>query len=40
MGHTPRDLLASTIISIPTDMRASLCRSNNYKGIFFVQCHL
>ena len=32
-GHTPRDLLASTIISIPNDMRASLCNSDNYRGI-------
>ena len=32
-GHTPKDLLASTIISIPKDMRASLCRSDNYRGI-------
>ena len=32
-GHTPKDLLASTIISIPKDMRASLCKSDNYRGI-------
>ena len=32
-GHTHRDLLASAIISIHTDMRASLCKSDNYRGI-------
>ena len=32
-GHTPKDLLASTVISIPKDMRASLCKSDNYRGI-------
>ena len=32
-GHTPKDLLASTIISIPKDMRASLCKSDHYRGI-------
>ena len=31
-GHTPKDLLASTIIAIPKDMRASLCKSDNYRG--------
>ena len=31
-GHT-RDLLASTIIYIPKDMRTSLCKSDNYRGI-------
>ena len=35
-GHTPRDLLASTIISIPKDMRASLCKSDNYRGISLI----
>ena len=41
-GHTPRDLLAFTIISIPKDMIASLCTSDNYRGILcsmlFVRC--
>ena len=32
-GHTPKDLLTSTIISIPKDMRAALCKSDNYRGI-------
>ena len=32
-GHIPKDLLVSTIISIPKDMRASLCKSDNYRGI-------
>ena len=32
-GHTSRDLLASTIISIPKYVRSSLCRSDNYRGI-------
>ena len=31
--HTTKDLLASTIISIPKDMRASLCKNDNYRGI-------
>ena len=34
-GHTPKDLLTSTIIFIPKDMRASLCKSDNYRGISF-----
>ena len=39
-GHTPKDLLAFTIISIPKDMRVSLCKSDNYRGISlqFVRC--
>ena len=32
-GHTPRDLLSSTIIPIPKDMREPLCKSDNYRGI-------
>ena len=32
-GHTPSDLLAATIISIPKDAKASLCRDDNYRGI-------
>ena len=32
-GHTPRDLLASTTKYITKDMRASLCKSDNYRGI-------
>ena len=32
-GTYPKNLLASTIISIPKDMRASLCKSDNYRGI-------
>ena len=31
--HTRKDVLASTTISIPKDMRASLCKSYNYRGI-------
>ena len=29
----PKDQLASTIIYIPKDMRASLCTSDNYRGV-------
>jgi hypothetical protein len=32
-GHTANDLLYATIISIPKDMRASLCSDDNYRGI-------
>ena len=32
-GYTPVDLLQSSIISIPKDLKASLCNSNNYRGI-------
>jgi len=32
-GHTANDLLYSTIVSIPKDARASLCSSDNYRGI-------
>ena len=32
-GFNPDDLLRSTIISIPTDNRGSLCPSDNYRGI-------
>jgi len=32
-GHTANDLLYSTIISIPKNLRASLCSSDNYRGI-------
>ena len=32
-GHTPKDLLPSTIISITKDTRTSLCKSGNYRGI-------
>ena len=31
--YTPVDLLQSSIISIPKDLKASLCNSNNYRGI-------
>ena len=33
-GYTLVDLLQSSIISIPKDLKASLCNSNNYRGIF------
>ena len=32
-GYTPVDLLQSSIISIPKDLKTSLCNSNNYRGI-------
>ena len=32
-GHNPRDLLVSSIISIPKDIQSSLSDSNNYRGI-------
>ena len=32
-GHTPIDLLDSSIISIPRDIIASLCKSDNYREI-------
>ena len=32
-GYTPVDLLQSSIISIPNDLKASLCNSKNYRGI-------
>ena len=32
-GYYPDELLKSTIISIPKDKSASLCNSNNYRGI-------
>ena len=32
-GYNARDLIVSSIISIPKDMKSSLCSSNNYKGI-------
>ena len=31
--YTTVDLLQSSIISIPKDLKASLCNSNNYRGI-------
>ena len=31
--HNHRDLLASSSISIPNDMRAKLSKSDNYRGI-------
>ena len=31
--HTPRNLLASTVIPIPEDMGASLCKRNNYGAV-------
>lgn len=41
-GHTPDDLLKSTIISIPKDYKASLTSSDNYRGIslFNSMCKL
>ena len=32
-GHYPSELLKSTIVSIPKDKTASLCKSENYRGI-------
>ena len=32
-GYNPRELLLSSIISIPKDMKSSLRDSNNYRGI-------
>ena len=32
-GHTPADLLKSTIVSIPEDNKASLSGSDNYRGM-------
>ena len=32
-GYNPRELLLSLIISIPKDMKSSLCDSNKYRGI-------
>ena len=32
-GHTATDLLYSTIVSIPKNLRGSLCSSDNYRGI-------
>ena len=32
-GHTPADLLKSTIVLIPKDNKASLSGSDNYRGI-------
>ena len=32
-GHNAKDLLFSNIISIPKNMRSSLCSSSNYRGI-------
>ena len=32
-GYTPRDLILSTIISIPKDMKSPISNSDNYRGI-------
>ncbi len=32
-GHTASDLLYSSIVSIPKNVRASLCSNDNYRGI-------
>ncbi len=32
-GYSPRNLLVSTIVSIPKDSKASLCNQDNYRGI-------
>lgn len=32
-GHNANDLLFSTIVSIPKNMRSTLCSSSNYRGI-------
>ena len=34
-GHTPADLLISTIVSIPKENKASLSVSDNYRSISF-----
>ncbi len=41
-GYTPADLLKSTIISIPKDVKSSLSSSDNYRGIslFNAVCKL
>ena len=35
-GYNPRDLLLSSFISIPKDMKSSLRDSNNYRGIYTI----
>ena len=35
-GYNPSDLLLSTIISIPKDLKGSLSKSDNYRGISLV----
>ena len=35
-GYNPSDLLLSTIISIPKDLKGSLFKSDNYRGISLV----
>ena len=37
-GHMPEDTLLSSISSIPKDSRASLCDSDNYRGIALSSC--
>ena len=32
-GHYPRNLLVSTIISIPKDLKSSLCNVDSYRSI-------
>ena len=39
-GYNPSDLLLSTIVSIPKDLKGSLSKSDNYRGISLVNLHL
>ena len=34
-GQYPHSLLVSTIISIPKDLKLSMCNVDNYRGILF-----
>ena len=35
-GYNPSDLLLLTIMSIPKDMKGSLAKSDNYRGISLI----
>ena len=37
-GYTPTDLLKSSIISIPKDVKVSLSNIDNYRGIALFNC--
>ena len=37
-GYMPCDLLLSTLCSIPKDVRANICSSDNYRGIALSSC--
>ena len=37
-GYMPCDLLLSTLCSIPKDLRANICSSDNYRGIALSSC--